>query len=283
MSLPDGAIDIHVHAGPSFFTRRYDAIELAELMADHGVAGFVLKSHFGDTYVAATLASSRVPDVEVYSSVTLNSFVGGFNPTAVEHGIETGARFVWLPTFSAANFGPAVLDREFPFSNQALTATDEAGRLKDEVRDVLETIGAADRQIVLGNGHLSRAETYAVFDAMEDMGLDVPYLITHADFEFMGLSVDDQIELADRGAVIEKCYLPVVRGDVTIDDVAESVRAIGPDHCVLSTDHGQPTNQSPPDAFAAYVDALRDAGVDDDTVEQMAVTGPRSLLDRTAP
>lgn len=31
MSSVDGAIDIYVHAGPSYFDRKHDAIEFAEL------------------------------------------------------------------------------------------------------------------------------------------------------------------------------------------------------------------------------------------------------------
>lgn len=277
MSDVAGAIDVHVHAGPSFFDRRYDAVELAEVAAEEDMAGLVLKSHFGDTHKPAGLAARRT-DIDVYSSVTLNSFVGGFNPVAVEHALETGARVVWLPTFSAANFQPEVISRNFPFSRQSLRATDDDGSITDEVRDVLETMANADRSVPLGNGHLSREESFAVLDEMEAMELSVPYLITHADFPFMGLSVEDQIELADRGAVIEKCYLPVVHGDISVGEVVESIERIGVERCVLSTDHGQADNEPPPVAYAAFVDRLRDAGLDDDAIRTLTRDGPRRLL-----
>ena len=271
------AIDVHVHAGPSFFDRKHDAIELAEAYADAGMGGFVLKSHFGDTHKPATIARRRVDDLEVLSSVTLNSFVGGFNPTAVEHGLETGARVVWLPTFSAANFEAAGIGREFPFSNQSLTATED-GALKPEVRDVLEVLADADDHVVLGNGHLSREESFAVLDAMEEMGLSIPYLVTHADFGFMGLSLEDQLELADRGCIIEKCYLPVLHGDVAFDALLESIEAIGPDRCVLSTDHGQTSNESPPAAYASFADRVLEGGIDESGLRALTVETPRTLL-----
>lgn len=272
-----GAIDVHVHAGPSFFDRKYDAIELAEVAAEANMGGFVLKSHFGDTHKPARLAGRRA-DVNVYSSVTLNSFVGGFNPVAVEHALETGARVVWLPTFSAANFQPEGIGRQFPFSRQSLRAVDDDGRLLDDVRAVLEVLADADRQVALGNGHLSRGESFAVLEEMEAMGLSVPYLVTHADFPFMGLSVEDQVELAERGAIIEKCYLPVVHGDITVREVVESVAAIGAERCVLSTDHGQADNESPPGAYAVFVDRLRDAGMDDRAIRALTRETPRRLL-----
>lgn len=277
--IPDGAVDLHVHAAPSHFDRKHDAIELAEVMAEAGMGGVVIKSHFGNTHKAAGLADARVDGIDVYSATVLNSFVGGFNPTAVEAALATGARIVWLPTFSAENFGPEVIGREFPFSNQSLTALNEEGVLKPEVRAVLETLADADRDVTLGNGHLGREESFAVLDAMEEMGLDVPYLVTHADFEFMNLSFEDQVAFAERGAVLEKCYLTHEMGDVTIEELVESIDVIGADQCVLSTDHGQADNASPPDAYAEFVDALLAAGVSESEIEQLAVETPRRVLD----
>lgn len=274
MAVPEGSLDVHVHAGPSLWTRKHDAIELAERVRGSPLDGIVLKSHFGNTYAHAGLARTRVPAVEIHSSVTLNSFVGGFNPTAVEFAIETGASVVWLPTFSAANAGTG---RHFPFSDQSLSAVDDDGALRPAVHEVLRTVDAADRRVVVGTGHLSRAETFAVLDAIEDGRLDVPYMITHADADVMGLSVGDQIALADRGAVIEKCYRPVVTGQVSIGAMAESVGEIGPARCVLSTDHGQPDYPSPPDAYVDFVEELRDHGVDAAAIERMGATG-RDLL-----
>lgn len=277
MTGVDGAIDIHVHAGPSYFDRKHDAIELAELYADAGLGGFVLKSHFGNTHKPARMAGARIPDLDVYSSITLNSFVGGFNPTAVAHALETGARVVWLPTFSAANFDPDGIGRGFPFPNQSLTALED-GTLRPAVRDVLETIAEYDGHVALGNGHLAPEESFAVLDAMEEMGLSIPYLVTHADFEFMGLPVEDQLAMAERGAIIEKCYLPVLHGDVGLEELASSIERIGPDRCVLSTDHGQTANESPPAAYESFVDDLRATGLGERTLEAITVETPRRLL-----
>lgn len=274
----DGAIDIHVHAGPSFFERKYDAIELAAAYADSPLGGFVLKSHFGNTHKAAVMAESRVEGVDVYRSTVLNSFVGGFNPTAVEHALATDARIVWFPTFSAANFDPGGINRTFPFTNQTLTATTPDGALRDEVREIIEQLADHDKHIALGNGHLSRAESFAILEAMEEMGISVPYLITHADFGFMGLSRADQRELADRGAVIEKCYLPVVHDDVTVPEVVADITDIGPENCVISTDHGQSDNDTPPNAYLSFVEDLRANGLDDDDIEQVTERTARRLL-----
>lgn len=278
-SVISGAIDIHVHAGPSFFDRKADVIDLATLYQKNDFGGFVLKSHFGNTFPLTQITQSRVSDIDIFSSITLNSFVGGFNPVAVEHAVATEAVIVWLPTFSAANFSSSTVGRSYPFSNQSLTATNPEGEVKQATIDVLETIHGAERNIVLGNGHLSRSETFAILSTIEDLGLDITYLITHPDFSFMGLSLADQVALADRGCLIEKCYLPLVSGDSTTEMFVESIQEIGPENCLLSTDHGQSSNPSPPDAYRTFIGDLLSAGLTDGEIEQMAVRTPQAILD----
>lgn len=273
--IPTGAIDVHVHAAPSLWERIHDVPTLLERVRDSPLGGVVLKSHFGNTFEAVRLGRAAVPGVDVYSSLTLNTFVGGLNPSAVELAVETGASVVWLPTFSAANFET---DRPYPFRGQTLTVTDDAGDLRPELLEILDVLDDADRRLVLGNGHVSPAETDAVLDAIDERGTDVDYLVTHPDSAFMGLSLADQIDLANRGAYVEKCYLPIIKGDVTIEAMAEGIAEIGAERCVLSTDHGQPTNQSPPDAYAAFVEGLRRHGVSASAVERMSRTVPRALL-----
>ena len=275
--IPEGAIDFHVHAGPSLWERFCDVTELLERVRDSPLGGVVLKSHFGNTFEAVRLGRAAVPGVDVYSSLTLNTFVGGLNPSAVELAVQTGASVVWLPTFSAATFET---DRPYPFSGQTLTVTSDTGAPKPALLEILDVLDDADRRLVLGNGHISPAETDAVLDAIEERGTDVDYLVTHPDSAFMHLSHDDQVRLAARGAYIEKCYLPVVKGDTTLAAMADGLADIGVSRCVLSTDHGQPGNESPPEAYASFVSGLRQHGVSASDIETMARTVPRRLLGR---
>lgn len=273
-----GAIDCHVHAGPSFFERKLDAIELAEAVASSPLGGAILKNHFGSTVPHCRLAAARSPDVDLYPSVTLNEFVGGYHPPTVEAAIADGVRFVWLPTFSAAGYDPDDLDVPPFVTAGSLTVFDDDGDVREEVRRILALVSDADPSPVVGSGHLSPTEVFAVLDIIETHGFDVDYVITHPDFEFVGLTTAGQLELAERGAVVEKCYLPVVTGDVSVETVVEQIREIGADRCLLSTDHGQPTNAVPPVAFERFVDALGESGLTDREIERSAVETPREVL-----
>lgn len=276
--LPDGAIDFHVHAAPSLWERKHDSVELANRAVESRLGGFVLKSHFWNTEPMAACARDQVPEVEIHSSIALNTFVGGFNASAVELAIETGVSVVWLPTFSAANF---TTDRRFPFSGQDLVALNAENELHEDARSVLEAVANADREVVLGNGHLGPRETYAILDALEEMGSEVPYLITHPESTFMGLTQEDQVTFAERGAYLEKCYLPVTKGDATVEEVVETVEAVGAERCVLSTDYGQPDNLSPPEGLWEFAERLIEAGLSKHDVSKMALETPSMLLDGT--
>ncbi|SFT03426.1 DUF6282 family protein [Halostagnicola kamekurae] len=274
--LPDDAIDFHVHAAPSLWERKHGTVELAGRVSESHLGGFVLKSHFWNTAPMARMAAKQVPDVDIYSSIALNTFVGGFNPSAVKLAIEMGVSVVWLPTFSAANYTPG---RHFPFEGQDLTALTDDGALRADARAVLETVADASRDVVLGNGHLGPNETYVILDELEAMGAEVPYLITHPESAFMDLSHEDQVAFAERGAYLEKCYLPVTKGDVDVETMATTVDAVGAERCVLSTDYGQPSNPSPPEGLLEFADRLVNAGLSEDEIATMTLETPRILLE----
>ena len=65
-------------------------------------------------------------------------------------------------------------------------------------------------------------------------------MITHPDYPTQDVPLDAQRALADRGAIIERCYAPILSGKVSWAQTFEAIRATGPANNVLSTDLGQP-------------------------------------------
>ena len=81
----------------------------------------------------------------------LNNTVGGFNRYAVDHGINLGAKLVWMPTFSAENHIKAHqedtdFDKKFPTTKEAMLAptplkvVNQNGNLIDEIKFILDLI-----------------------------------------------------------------------------------------------------------------------------------------------
>ena len=283
-----GAYDTHMHISPDVVERIVDDISLAQTFKELGMAGFVLKSHYGSTAERASVVRAAVPGVDVLGAISLNRAVGGINPLAVEIAAREGARTVWLPTVDSVNESH---EREAPpgakvpvwvklqlelrdqgIEIQPVAVVDDHGSLVPELYEVLGMI--ARHKMGLATGHLSRDEIFAVVDAAVDAGVET-IVITHPEFPSQDLSVDDQNALADKGALLERCFTTPHTGKVTWERWTENIRATGPERSVLSTDLGQVFNPPVQDGMALMVDRLLDAGFNEEEIYVMAVVNTR--------
>ena len=82
-------IDIHAHSSPDSRDRSIDSIDLARLAKARGMRGLVLKNHYESTAAQAFLARKAVPGIEIFGGIELNRSVGGINPAAIEHMVQT--------------------------------------------------------------------------------------------------------------------------------------------------------------------------------------------------
>ena len=218
--LVRGAFDLHVHISPDVVERRIDDIGLARRFAEVGLAGFVLKSHYNSTAERAAVVREAVPGVEVLGAIVLNRAVGGVNPVAVEIAAREGARKVWLPTVDSENerahlaaAGPETklpvwskLEfelREKGIGAEPVPVLDAGGKVLPETRDVLGL--AAEHGMVLSTGHISASDALTVVDAALEEGVE-NVVVTHPDYPGQAISIDDQVELARKGAMIERCF-----------------------------------------------------------------------------
>jgi uncharacterized protein DUF6282 len=289
--LVRGAYDMHVHIAPDTVERIIDDVSLAERFLELGLAGFQLKSHYTSTAERARVVRRAVPDVEVFGALTLNRAVGGMNPLAVEIAAREGARTVWLPTVDSQNemtggheLAPGAKPpvwmrlqqelREQGLQIEPIEVLDDGGALLPETEAVLDAV--ARHELVLATGHLSRDEIFAVVDAAVDKGIGT-IVITHPEFPAQDIGIDDQRELAAKGALLERCFTTPHTGKVTWERVFDAIRATGVEHSVLSTDLGQVFNPPVEDGLALMADRLLEAGFDEEEIHTMAVTNTRRL------
>lgn len=291
-TLLQGAFDTHVHISPDVVPRRIDDLALAQRFAQHGMAGFLLKSHYTSTAERASVVSAAAPDgVQVLGALTLNRAVGGMNAVAVEIAAREGARTVWFPTVDSVNesgeeteFPPGAkvpvwmeLQRELRAAGveiEPVPVVDDAGALLPEARTVLRAI--ARHGLLLATGHLARDEIFAVVDAAREEGVG-EIVITHPDFPSQSLSFDDQRALTERGALLERCFTTPHTGKTTWEHIYEAIRETGVEHSVLSTDLGQTANPDVEDGLGLMVDRLLAAGFDEEEVHVMAVVNTRRV------
>lgn len=285
-----GAYDTHLHVAPDVVERKIDDLSLARRFLELGMDGFVLKSHYGSTAERANVVSNAVPGIDALGAVSLNRAVGGMNPLAIEIAAREGARTVWLPTVDSVNESHA---RELPAGAKPpawvklqLELREEGIELPpvpvvDDQNDVLPETRAclaliAKHGMLLATGHLSRDEIFVVVDAAREEGV-ADIVITHPEFPSQNLTVDDQRALAERGALLERCFTTPHTGKVSWEVWLEHIRAAGPERSVLSTDLGQIFNPTVEDGLAALVDRLLEAGFDEEEVHTMAVVNTRRV------
>jgi hypothetical protein len=287
-----GAYDTHVHVAPDVMPRLIDDLSLARRFKEVGLRGFVLKSHYVSTAERAEVVRASVPGVDVLGAVTLNVAVGGMNPVAVEIAGRGGARLVWFPTVDSVNQrtsraeAPAGSKPPMWAALQAdlraegidpppVAVVDENGEVRQDVVDVLKVMAKHD--LVLATGHLSAAEIPVLVRAARANGVR-RVIVTHPEFTSQRLTVEQQEELAELGAFMERCFTTPYTGKVAWDLMIENIRRVGPRYSLLSSDLGQPHNPPVEDGLALMADYLLKAGISEEDIHLMAVTNTVNMV-----
>jgi hypothetical protein len=232
-----------------------------------------------------------VPEVRALGALALNRAVGGLNPTAVEIAARSGARIVWFPTVSSENEQHEVLAadpngkvpvwvrfelevRESGVVPEPVPVVDGSGELLPEARAVLEVI--ARNRMVLATGHLSRDEVFTLVDGAVEAGVET-IVVTHPEFPSQSISPEDQVQLADRGALMERAFTTAYTGKCSWEQVFEATRAVGAERTVWATDLGQIFNPPVEDGLALMADLFLAAGFSEEEVRVMAVENTKRV------
>ena len=287
-----GAYDLQVHVAPDIIARRIDDLGLAKEFLSQGLKGFVLKSHYMSTAERAKVVTAAVPGIAAYGAITLNHSVGGLNPVAVDIAGRSGAKIVWFPTVDAENETaglPTGGNKKLPFwaeiqreisamgiSPPRMTVLDDKGQLTQATRSCIELIAKHD--MILATGHLGRKEIFALVKTAREMKVR-KVLVTHAEFPSQNLTAEEQVELAGAGATIEHCFTTMHTGKAPWTTVMDSIRKVGPERCLLSTDLGQTINPPVAEGFAMFAQTLLDGGFTVEQIRTMAVTNSARLVE----
>ncbi|MCK8786294.1 DUF6282 family protein [Roseomonas sp. NAR14] len=276
-----GAIDPHVHSGPSIAARAVDHLELAQDYSRAGFAAAITKDHDYSGVMTAALIARHHPELttKIYSGVTLNNVVGGINPYAVEHTAAMGGRIVFLPTLAAENHLRWEKNASFahPASTQRMrhaspvpVVTD--GRVRDEVKEVLDIVARND--MALASGHIHVGETWLIFEEAQRRGVK-RLVFTHPE-EIVGASLNDVRGIAAMGAFVEHSLCMFLEGSkfkvCEGEALGRHIEAAGVGQTILCSDLGQVGAFSPLEGFRRGVRLCLELGYDDDQIHRMVST-----------
>jgi hypothetical protein len=286
--LTAGMIDFHVHTYPDNFDRVVSAAEAASTARDRGLRAIVLKGGAFETMTRAAEARAEVPGIEVFGGVVLNWASGGVNPGAVQAmvdfrggGAEKLGRVVWMPSLNARNH-----HERFSIPAPPVDVFDGT-QLVPAAREILAL--CAQNDLVLETCHLSPPEALALIREARAAGVQ-KIVCTHADYDPINMSIDDQREAARMGAMIEHAYIGVFLGPdspaerfrpwrgATVEQMAAAVKAVGASSSILASDMGAAPLGVPADGYAAFIAGLQQNGITDNELDQMARRNPAALL-----
>ncbi len=287
-NLLKGAIDPHVHSGPSIAPRAIDHLDLLKEASAAGLAAIVTKDHDYSGVMTAELIRKHHPELKtkLLSSIVLNNVVGGFNPYAVEHTAAMGGKIVWMPTLAAENHlrwektsnwvHPASTQKMRPATGIPVLNADKS--VRDDVKEVLDIIARND--MVLASGHLHVSETWLIFEEAKRRGVE-KLVLTHPE-DIVDASLNDVRGIAAMGAYVEHSLCMFVEGSKfkTCDgeDLRKHIDAAGVERTILCSDLGQTGTIGPLEGLRRGIRLCIDLGYEDADIRQMVSSNAARVL-----
>jgi hypothetical protein len=280
--LLQGAIDLHIHAGPDLFPRELEEEEVALQSKEIGLRAVLFKSHFTTNADRIIMLRKNIEGIRLFGSIILNKSVGGVNPEAVFTALNLGAKRVEMPTVDSKKH-IQTLGRTYPWSKvqlpkiEGISILDSNGDLIPEIREVADLVAAYGA--ILCTGHLTIPEIFALIEEARDAGVE-NILVTHADLDVVSVSIEDQKKMADMGAYIEHSFTPCTHLRQRLDPrrIVEAIKHVGAKHCIMSSDMGQPVNPIPREGFRMFVKTMLHLGLSENEVDTMIKENPAKLL-----
>ena len=281
-ALLQGAIDPHVHSGPSIAPRGLDHVELLQQASAAGFAAVVTKDHDYSSVMTAALIRKHFPELKtkIYPSIVLNNVVGGLNPYAVEHTAALGGKIVWLPTLAAENHlrwqaqakwtHPASSDQMRPVTPVMVLNDDKS--VRDDAKEILDIVAKND--MVLASRQLHVSETWLVFEEAQRRGVK-RLVFTHPE-DIVDASLNDVKGIAAMGAFVEHSLCMFLDGckfkSCEAADLRRQIDAGGVEQTILASDLGQVGTYSPLEGMRRGIKMCMDLGYSDDDIRKMVST-----------
>ena len=283
--LMQGAIDLHVHSGPSTMARQLDHFEAVEQAAAAGMRGILFKDHHYSVGPFLPIMERLLSHlgVAMYGSLVLNNSTGGFNPAVVDFHLKSGTKMIFMPTAHAANHirsnhrGGKLKSNVQLRKPKPLTVLDEDGALLDTVREILDMVAAHDA--ILSSGHLHVAEIWPLFEEARKRG--VKRLVINHPMYGLHFTPADISELAALGAVVEQSaclYIDSRFNTYSPAELKAHIDAAGVANSSIGSDLGQVDNPSPVEGLRQAAALCLGLGYSEADVTTMLRDNPAKLV-----
>jgi hypothetical protein len=279
-------IDIHYHANPDLYRRRWNAFDAGRHYKSMGGA-VVLTSHLGATTVQATLAQQE--GLPVFPSIVLNAVAGGIDYRVVLRALAEyqpvipSNVIVHFPTITGRAYHSR-LERKLvnealqAYTQKAETLFGDYQRLRKEVLDILAM--SRDYPIVLSTGHASKDEVYALVDACETYDVSMLLLNQPAN-PLTGFSASELLHLTQQKSVwVEQTALTYLLGYQSKEDFAQVLKEVP--RVIYSSDLGQTSQMDSQEWHTASINYFNEFKLPAERQNDIWLKNPKALLMLTA-
>lgn len=279
----EGAVDLHIHAGPSVAERAVDAAEMLKLAEEAKYKAFVVKDHYFPTMFGTIISEKHLGNntVKVFGGLCLNNSVGLFNLNAVDAAYNMGAKFVCMPTVSSKQHIISHQGKHFAGAGNSTMPEkpvyylNDRGELIPEVKELLAYL-ATKPDLILYTGHGCAQEVDALIRHAVKAG--VKKILVNHPFFIVNASLEQIIEWSKLGAFIELCG-GVFRKPEPAVTLGEILKNVSLDRLVLDTDSGQKGAGSPVEKLLKNIKILSEEhGLSEKDICRMMKETPSMLL-----
>ena len=282
-----GAVDLHIHSGPSLHPRKIDHLAALDEADAAGMRAILLKDHYYPTMPIATLLNENMgKSTKVLSAIVLNHPLGGLNPSAVDYALKQGARIVWMPTAHAQNHIEKTqgdLKGKFPentrrtIEGEGMRLTGESGAVHDEVKQILDLVAEADACVSAGHHHID--EAWPFYEEARARGVTRMFL-NHPTY-VNGATMQDIGRLVQMGVRVEHSicmFIPSTFYLFDRDHLRSAIESAGVANTFFGSDLGQNGNPTPVEGMAQMIDLLLDMGYSEADVVRMTATNAAEFV-----
>jgi hypothetical protein len=278
-----GACDLHIHCWPDpLIDTGWSQSHIAKRATDEGMKAVLFKSMTMPTAFTAPYVQEivdlyakekNIVPVHAYGGIVCNYYVGGLFPESVEVCCRAGGKKVWLPSHDSAHHHRVMGEKG------GIELLDSKGKPRKELMEIMEIVKKFD--VILDPCHASVKERFVVIDAARKMGIQ-KILLTHPNWNVNRATIDQQVEMAHRGAFVGLFMYSSVphfnnpNGDPF--EMLEIIKKVGPDRIVMSTDLGTMLNVHPVEGMKLFIRLLLALSVSKRDIEKMVKKNPSYLL-----
>lgn len=279
----EGAIDMHVHAWPDpLIDTGWDQIDIGKRACEAGMKAIVFKSHTVPTAVTVPFVQKAVDKyaqniekkpTHMFGGVTLNYYVGGLNPAAVEVCAKLGGKVVWLPSHDSAHHHRVIGE------SGGIELLTEDGKVLPQLKEIFKIV--AENNMILDPCHAGTKERFKVIEEAKKAGVE-RIIITHPNWNVTKATIEQQKKMGKMGAYIGLFMYGAVPhfNNPNCDplEMLEIIKQVGPEHIVIATDLGTVVNVHPVVGMKLFIRILLACGIEKKDIETMIKKNPFELL-----